>query len=78
MTPAELIGTVRRLIDEVTPLRVENEKLSPAMAGQRVESQALKDESCVAEAFAASSAAKAFRHGEGDGSAGGRGEGQRG
>jgi regulator of replication initiation timing len=49
MTPAEMIGTVRRLIDEVMSLRVENEKLSPAMAGQRVESQALKDESCAAE-----------------------------
>ena len=49
MTPAEMIGTDRRLIDKVTSLRVENEKLSPAMAGQRVESQALKDESCAAE-----------------------------
>ena len=80
-TPAELIGLVRGLIGEVTRLRAENEKLSAAVAGQRVENQALKDEEgrdCAAEAFAAASAAKAFRDGEGDGSAGGRGEGRRG
>jgi transposase IS66 family protein len=44
MTPAELIGLVRGLIGEVTRLRAENEKLSAALAGQRVENQALKDE----------------------------------
>ena len=44
MTPAELIGVVRRLIGEVERLREENEKLSAALAGQRVENQTLKDE----------------------------------
>src|SRR5271166_4844528 len=44
MTPAELIGLVRRLIGEVTRLREENEKLSAALAAQRVENQILKDE----------------------------------
>ena len=44
MTPAEFIGLVRGLISEVTRLRAENEKLSAALAGQRVENQALKDE----------------------------------
>ena len=41
-TPAEPIGLVRGLIGEVTRLRAE--KLSAAVAGQRVENQALKDE----------------------------------
>jgi len=44
MTPAELIGLVRGLIGEVTRLRAEKEKLSAALAGQRAENQALKDE----------------------------------
>jgi hypothetical protein len=44
MTPAELIGLVRNLIAEVGRLRSENEKLSEALAIQRVENQALKDE----------------------------------
>ncbi len=47
MTPAELIGLVRRLIGEVTRLREEreeNEKLSAALAAQRVENQILKDD----------------------------------
>ena len=44
MTPAELIGLVRNLIAEVGRLRAENEKLSAAMAGLRVENQGLKDE----------------------------------
>jgi len=44
MTPAELIGLVRRLIGEVTRLREENEKLSAALAAQRVENQILEDE----------------------------------
>ena len=44
LTPAELIGLVRRLIGEVTRLREENEKLSAALAAQRVENQILKDE----------------------------------
>src|SRR5208337_4130895 len=44
MTPAELIGLVRQLIGEVTRLREENEKLSAALAAQRVENQTLKDE----------------------------------
>ena len=44
MTPTELIGLVRNLIAEVGRLRGENEKLSEALAMQRVENQALKDE----------------------------------
>ncbi len=44
MRPAELIGVVRRLIGEVTRVREENEKLSAALAAQRVENQILKDE----------------------------------
>jgi Transposase IS66 family len=44
MTPAERIGLVRRLIGEVTRVREENEKLSAALAAQRVENQILKDE----------------------------------
>jgi hypothetical protein len=44
MAPTELIGLVRGLIGEMTRLRAENEKLSAALAGQRVENQALKDE----------------------------------
>ena len=44
MTLAELIGLVRQLIGEVTRLREENEKLSAALAAQRVENQILKDE----------------------------------
>src|SRR5260370_16003664 len=44
MTPAELIGLVRRLLGEVGRLRAEHEKLSEAVAGLRVEKQTLKDE----------------------------------
>jgi hypothetical protein len=44
MTPAELIGLVRRLLGEVERLRAENEKVSAAFAGLRVEYQKLKDE----------------------------------
>jgi FtsZ-binding cell division protein ZapB len=44
MTPAELVGLVRRLLGEVERLRAENEKLSQAVAGLRVENQTLKDE----------------------------------
>ena len=44
MTPTELVGLVRRLLGEVERFRAENEKLSAALAGQRVENQALKDE----------------------------------
>src|ERR1700757_2083528 len=43
-TPAELVGLVRDLIAEVGRLRAENEKLSQALAGLRVENQTLKDE----------------------------------
>jgi hypothetical protein len=44
MTPAELIGLVRRLLGELERWRAENEKIRAALAGQRVENQALKDE----------------------------------
>jgi Transposase IS66 family len=44
MTPAELIGLVRDLLAEVGRLWAENEKLNRAVAGLRVENQALKDE----------------------------------
>jgi Transposase IS66 family len=44
MTPAELIGLVRRLIAEMGRVRAENEKLSEALARLRVENQTLKDE----------------------------------
>jgi FtsZ-binding cell division protein ZapB len=44
MAPAELVGLVRRLLGEVERLRAENEKLSQAVAGLRVENQTLKDE----------------------------------
>jgi Transposase IS66 family len=44
MTPAELVGLVRRLLGEVERLRAENEKVSQAVAGLRVENQTLKDE----------------------------------
>ena len=44
MTPTELVGLVRRLLCEVERLRAENEKLSAALAGFRVENQTLKDE----------------------------------
>ena len=43
-TPSELIGLVRQLVGEVGRLRGENEKLSQALAAQRLENQALKDE----------------------------------
>jgi hypothetical protein len=44
MTPAEPIGLVRQLLGEVARLRGENEKLSQALAAQRLENRALKDE----------------------------------
>jgi hypothetical protein len=44
MTPTELVGLVRRLLGEVKRLRAENEKVSAALAGLRVENQTLKDE----------------------------------
>ena len=44
MTPAELIGLVRRLIGEVERLRAECEKVNQVAAGLRVENQTLKDE----------------------------------
>jgi len=40
----DLIGVVRELIDEVTRLRSENEKLSVALGKLRAEHQAVKDE----------------------------------
>ena len=43
-TPSELIGLVRQLVGEVARLRGETEKLSQALAAQRLENQALKDE----------------------------------
>jgi len=43
-TPSELIGLVRQLLGEVARLRGETEKLSHALAAQRLENQALKDE----------------------------------
>jgi Transposase IS66 family len=43
-TPSELIGLVRQLVGEVARVRGENEKLSQALAAQRLENQALKDE----------------------------------
>src|SRR5271166_1423706 len=44
MTPTELVGLVRRLLGEVERLRAENEKVSAALAAQRVENQTLRDE----------------------------------
>jgi Transposase IS66 family len=44
MTPAELIGLVRRLIGEVERLQAEIERREGVEAGLRVEMQALKDE----------------------------------
>src|SRR5947207_2374706 len=44
LTPADLIGVVRDLIDEVGRLRVENEKLGGALTKLKVEHQAIKDE----------------------------------
>ena len=44
MTPTELVGLVRRLLGEVERLRAENEKVSAALAAQRVENQRLRDE----------------------------------
>src|SRR6202034_2487043 len=44
MTPTELVGLVRRLLGEVKRLRAENEKVSAALGGLRVEAQTLKDE----------------------------------
>jgi hypothetical protein len=43
-TPSELIDLVRQLLGEVARLRGENEKLSAALAAQRLDNQALKDE----------------------------------
>ena len=44
MTATELVGLVRRLLGEVKRLRAENEKVSAALVGLRVENQTLKDE----------------------------------
>src|SRR6202044_154508 len=44
MTPTELVGLVRRLLGEGRGLRAENEKVSAALVGLRVENQTLKDE----------------------------------
>jgi hypothetical protein len=44
MTPAELIGLVRRLVGEVTRLRAEVERVNGVAAGLRVENHPLKDE----------------------------------
>ncbi len=44
LSPAELVGLVRRLIGEVERLRKENEKLTAALAAAKRENQELKDE----------------------------------
>jgi len=44
LSPAELIGLVRRLIDEVERLRKDNEKLIAGLAAVKRENQQLKDE----------------------------------
>ena len=44
MTPAELIGLVRRLMGEVARLQAEVERVNGVAAGLRVENQTLKDE----------------------------------
>ena len=44
MTPAELVGLVRNLMGALGRLEAQNEKLSGAVAGLRVENQTLKDE----------------------------------
>ena len=44
VTATELVGLVRRLLGEVKRLRAENEKVSAALVGLRVENQTLKDE----------------------------------
>src|SRR5713226_6460247 len=67
LTQADLIGVVRELIGEVGRLRAENEKLSGALTKLKTEHQAIRDEACAAEEFAAASAAEAFRHGQGNG-----------
>ena len=78
MTPTELVGLVRRLVGEVERLRGENEKLSAALAGQRLENQALKDEIARLKHLPPRPPQEALRNGEGDGSAGGRSRGRRG
>jgi len=44
LSPPELFGLVRRLIDEVGRLRQENEKLTAGLAAAKLENQQLKDE----------------------------------
>ena len=44
LSQTDLVGVVRDLIQEVTRLRLENEKLSVALGKLRVEHQAAKDE----------------------------------
>ena len=44
MTPAELIGLVRRLMGEVARLQAEVERVNGVAAGLRIEHQAIKDE----------------------------------
>src|SRR6202521_990207 len=44
LSQTDLVGVVRDLIQEVTRLRLENEKLSVAFGKLRVEHQAAKDE----------------------------------
>src|SRR5947199_2359656 len=44
LSQADLVGVVRDLLQEVTRLRSENEKLVGALAKLKVEHQAVKDE----------------------------------
>ena len=44
LSPAELAGLVRGLIDEVERLREANEKQTAALAAAKLENQQLKDE----------------------------------
>ena len=67
LSHTDLIGVVRELIGEVGRLRTENEKLSGALTKLKVEHQAVRDELARGPKSAAASAAKAFRHGQGNG-----------
>ena len=69
MTPAELIGLVRRLIGEGERLRAEYEKVNQVAAWLRVENQTLKDEIARLKRCRRA-AAQAVRDGESDGRAG--------
>src|ERR1700684_4070210 len=77
MTPTELVGLVRRLLGEVKRLRAENEKVSAAWVGLRVENQTLKDEIARLKQLPPRPPMKPSGM-EGDGSARGRGRGRRG